>query len=86
VAQGDGEAQKHDIRKAPDEDYGIFGVKAKRDETPVVTAPVDRQRLYTGIGGPLSMGAKPRFKNTGGGSVNKSSAGSFKVRRRTLSK
>jgi hypothetical protein len=87
---------------AEGESYGIFGVGAERKQHPAIKAStddmkprsdgaigfarVDGQRLYKGLGGNISMGATPRLKNTGGGSVNKKSPGSFKGRRRTLSK
>jgi hypothetical protein len=75
-----------------------FGVAQERKDHPAIKAGreedavrddaigfrrVDGQRLFKGVGGSLSMGAKPRFKNTGGGSVNKAQGGGFKVRKRT---
>jgi hypothetical protein len=72
-----------ELQPGKDADYGIFGVRAKRDEHPVRPPPVDRQRIYTGLG-TAGMGTTPRFKNTGGGSVNKASGRTFKVRKRTL--
>ena len=84
----EGLAEQHGgkaLQPGPDADYGIFGVRAKRDEHPVRPPPVDRQRIYTGEGGQnRAMGATARLKNTGGGSVNKASGGTFKVRKRTL--
>jgi hypothetical protein len=71
-----------ELQPGPDADYGIFGVRAKRDEHPVRPPPVDRQRIYTGLG-TAGMGTTPRFKNTGGAGVNKTSPGGFKVRKRT---
>ena len=72
-----------ELQAGPDADYGILGVRAKRDEHPVRPPPVDRQRIYKGIGaGP--MGATPRLKNTGGAALNTARPGSFKVRKRTL--
>lgn len=85
MGEGDGEHAKAALQPGPDHDYGLFGVRAKRDEHPVRPPPIDRQRIYTGDGGQTrAMGATPRFKNTGGGSANKAAPGTFKVRKRTL--
>ena len=74
-----------DLQPGSDADYGIFGVRAKRDEHPVRPPPVDRQRIYTGDGSQVrAMGATPRLKNTGGTAVNSASPGGFKGRKRTL--
>ena len=74
-----------------------FGVAQERKEHPAIKSAyedakhiegsigfrrVDGQRLYKGPG-TAGMGATPRLKSTGGGSVNKSSPGTFKVRKRT---
>jgi hypothetical protein len=82
MPEGDGGHAQTDLQPGPDHDYGIFGVRAKRDEHPVRPPPVDRQRIYTGPG-TGGMGTTPRFKNTGGASLNKASPGGFKVRKRT---
>ena len=86
MAQGDGESNEHGFaRPGADADYGIFGVRAQRDDTPVKPPMVDRQRIYKGDGAQVrAMGATPRLKNTGGATLNKSRAGSFAVRKRTL--
>lgn len=79
-------------------DFGILGVESERKEHPAIKsgkeelgdtpgsigfAKVDGQRLYKGPG-TGGMGTTPRLKNTGGAAVNKTSPGSFKVRKRTL--
>ena len=83
MAEGDGAHAPTDLKPGLDHDYGIFGVRAKRDEHPVRPPPIDRQRIYTG-GGVQAMGATPRLKNTGGAKVNTSTPSAFKVRKRTL--
>jgi hypothetical protein len=83
LASGGSGEKDISLEPAPDADYGIFGVRAKRDDQPVRPAMLDRQRIYTGPG-TAGMGTTPRFKNSGGASLNKTGAGSFKVRKRTL--
>jgi hypothetical protein len=56
---------------------------AKHVEGAIGFRRVDGQRLYKGPG-TAGMGATPRLKSTGGGTVNKASPGAFKVRKRTL--
>lgn len=75
----------------------MFGVEQERKEHPAIRSgkeemgdtegaigfrKVDAQRLYKG-GGQQAMGATPRFKNTGGASLNKTGPGGFKIRKRT---
>lgn len=78
------------------EGFSIYGVEALRDAHPAIkggkeehkevpgslgTIKHDAQRLFHGPG-TGGMGSTSRFKNAGGGNVNKATAGSFKVRKR----
>ncbi len=70
------ESKRHPVSKGGWED-------AKPIDGSIGFRRVDGQRLYKGPG-TAGMGATPRLKDTGGGTVNKASPGGFKVRKRTL--
>jgi hypothetical protein len=76
-----------DVEPQRKEHPAIKGANEEAKDVPgaigFASTKVDGQRLFKG-GGQQAMGAKPRFKNTGGGNVNASSPGTFKVRKRTL--
>lgn len=83
MPEGDGAHAKTALQPGNDADYGLLGVRAKRDEHPVRPPPIDRQRIYTGLG-TAGMGTTPRFKNTGGSNISGTSPSGFKGRKRTL--
>ena len=59
--------------------YGVEQQRGKEQPDPV--APIDRQRMYLGRGGDLSMGATPRRK-TQSKSLSSTRPGAFQNRRK----
>ena len=73
-------------------DYGMFGVKPMDKHHPaesddkVGLTKIDGNRMFTSTLGNQAMGATSRRKEAGGAGVNAARPGTFRVRRRTLSK
>ena len=78
-----GEKEGNTTNLKPDnQDYGTFGVRAKRTDNPINPAAIDRQRKYTADGPAAGANAVNRRK-TPGGRLGAKSPTAFKVRART---